>query len=134
MSNSQKLMIFYSDWWSHIIFWYFENEFMGGGWGRLLFMLKQTSKSKNLIFGGKKCFRHDPPLKSSKWELKLFYWWFVMKMRSLSCTDPFHIILLAAPLWLHSSNSIFKLQSPRFFCQIIQFQVIKNLLKKSRIK
>ena len=29
---------------------------------------------------------------------------------------------------------IFKLQSPRFFRQIVQFQVIKNLLKKSKIR
>ena len=35
---------------------------------------------------------------------------------------------------LYSLNSSFKLQSPRFFRQIVQFQVIKNMMKKSKIE
>ena len=34
---------------------------------------------------------------------------------------------------LQSSNSIFYIQSPLFFCQLVQLQVFKNLLKKSKI-
>ena len=57
MNNDQKLMIFYSGWWSHIIFWYFENQFMGGRMGGApTFHTQTNTEIKKSRFLGKKCF------------------------------------------------------------------------------
>eukprot|EP00493_Phyllostaurus_siculus_P016456 UN16704 len=44
------------------------------------------------------------------------------------------IFLQSSSFNIHSSNSIFQLLFQRFFRQIAQFQVVKNLLKKSEMK